>query len=266
MKVLTIANQKGGVGKSTLAIHVAHFAHAEGLKVLFIDVDPQGNSSRALLKVFKQQVNPNTIELFSPKFVSTQISPVQDTGKGSLYIFSGNPSLSDLKSDGTAFKQNLEKLAASFDLCIIDTAPTASDLQIIPLSQSDFVLSPIELQNWSYEGSLPFLSVIANLRRLNGDANKPKFLGLIPSRVWMQSSSQRKDLDKLKNHPAFKDNLFLQGELVIPNRHAYTLSGNAGQPIWFFKENSSARDEGRNMKKICAAILENMNIAATKEQ
>jgi chromosome partitioning protein len=162
-------------------------------------------------------------------------------------------------------------LVDEFDVCIIDTAPTASDLQIIPVIESDYVISPIELQNWSYEGSMPFLNVVANVRKQNKDKkgkDVPKFLGLLPSRVWNQSVPQRADLAKMIGSEGFAKNLLMQGKAIIPNRQCYVLAGNSGLPIWSFKKNSSARAEGVNMKFICRSIvgLMNINLPASESQ
>lgn len=254
MKTLTIANQKGGVGKSTLTLHLAHFAHEQGLRVLVVDLDPQGDSSSALLKAFPQSHNPS-VRLFNG---------TEKTNKDlALQIYCGTSQLADIQESSASFNANMASFDAEYDLCIIDTAPTASILQIIPVEFSDYVVSPIELQNWSYEGSMPFLNVVANIRERNHATHgldRPKFLGLLPSRVWTQSSLQQADLLKMVGNEGFAKNLVMQGQAVIRNRQAYILAGNTGLPIWHFKKNSSARAEGVNMKFICRSILELMGV------
>ena len=260
MKTITIANQKGGVGKSTLALHLAHFAHEQGLKVVLVDLDPQGDSSSALLKAFPQE-KTLALQLFMEGWTLENFT-------SGVQILAGSNTLADIKSNTGVFAANFAKLGESFDLCIIDTAPTASDLQIIPVIESDYVISPIELQNWSYEGSLPFLNVVANVRKqnkANRGLDRPKFLGLLPSRVWNQSKPQKEDLAKLINNPKFVQNLVLKGQAIIPNRQAYVLAGNSGLPIWSFRKNSSARAEGVNMKNICRNIIREMNINLDSE-
>lgn len=262
MKTITIANQKGGVGKSTLALHLAHFAHEQGLKVVLVDLDAQGNSSSALIKAFAQN-KTLAFQLFESGFT---LNPVAS----GVHVFAGDESLSDIKSNTGVFAENFAKLADyGFDLCIIDTSPTASDIQIIPVFESDYVISPIELQSWSYEGAMPFLNVVANVRKQNKASrglDRPKFLGLLPSRVWNQSKPQKEDLEKLINNPNFVQNLVLKGKAIIPNRQAYVLAGNTGLPIWSFRKNSSARSEGVNMKNICRSIIGEMNINLNSEK
>jgi chromosome partitioning protein len=141
---------------------------------------------------------------------------------------------------------------------VIDTPPTAGFLQVIAVENSDYVISPLELHNWSYAGLNDFLRLVANLKQKN--VNKPVFLGLLFNRVWNNSPSQKEDLEKFKANESFKSNLFMNGEIVIPLREIYIKATTTGLPVWQFKDNSSARTEGKNIKKFCANILMQMKL------
>lgn len=253
MKVITIANQKGGVGKSTVAINLYNYCIEKNLKTLFLDFDPQGNSSKSLSSAYPQFAS--NISSFELATSQNSLTPEE---KSSL-IFTGNAKLVDTQKMSDMLEKNLQELSSKFDVCVIDTPPTASYLQIRPLMLSDFVLSPIELHTWSYDGSLPFLTMLSNLRQLS-TAKKPKFLGLLPNRVWIQSPKQKADLKRLLEEPNLKKNLFGNGQFYIPNRHAYIESSSTGQAVWSFKDKSSARAEGKNIKNICNHVLKSMQV------
>lgn len=253
MKIITIANQKGGVGKSTIAINFFNYCIENNIKTVFLDLDPQGNSSKSLINAHPSlEARNNSLELIT----ACTLNNVED--KHSI-VFSGNAKLVEAERKPSNLKENLRTLADDYDVCIIDTPPTAGFLQVSPLMLSDYVLSPIELHNWSYDGSLPFLTMLGNLTRLN-KTKKPVFLGLIPNRVWVQSPKQRADLKKLMSDEKLSKNLFGGGEYYIPMRHCYIESGATGNPVWSFKDKSSARKEGVNIKNICNALLKSMNV------
>ncbi|MFW6503507.1 ParA family protein [Acinetobacter baumannii] len=251
MKIITVANQKGGVGKSTLSMHIGHFAKENNLRVLYVDLDPQGNSGPTLGKQYPN-IKP-AFELFQNDFKYTD-------DKNDFLIFSSQKDkrLSDLTGDNGNFKKNLSKLDKYFDICVIDTPPTAGFLQVIAVENTDYVISPLELHDWSYAGLTDFLTLVQNLKQKQVD--KPVFLGLLFNRVWKNSTSQKNDLETFKTNEGFKSNLFMKGEVVIPLREIYIKSTKTGLPVWQFKDNSSARAEGKNIKKICKEILQQMKV------
>ena len=252
MKIITVANQKGGVGKSTLSMHIAHFAKESNLRVLYVDLDPQGNSGPTLAKQYPDALYP-AYELFKKDCEHSN-------SKADFLIFSSKDDkrLADLNADQGNFKNNLALFAENFDICVIDTPPTAGFLQVIAVENTDYVISPLELHNWSYAGLSDVLRLVQNLKQKN--VNKPVFLGLLFNRVWNNSPSQKEDLEKFKSNESFKSNLFMNGDVVIPLREIYIKATTTGLPVWQFKDKSSARAEGKNIKKICSAILQQMKL------
>lgn len=253
MQVLTVANQKGGVGKSTISLNFFGYCENENLKIVFIDLDPQGNSSKSLANAYPDLNKLRSFDLIAGDIKSQNIDTTSNV------MFTADAKLVEAEDKGDNLGDSLNYLSNYYDVCIIDTPPTASYLQVRPLMLSDYVVSPIELSSWSYDGSMPFLTMLANLRNMS-DTKKPVFLGLLPNRVWVQSPKQREDLKALMTEPGLKKNLLGNGEFFIPMRHAYVESSATGKPVWAFKNKSSARAEGINMKKICSFILKSMNV------
>lgn len=252
MKIITVANQKGGVGKSTLSMHIAHFAKENDMRVLYIDLDPQGNSGATLSNQYPEGLH-EAFELFQKDFDQKKYN-------ADFLIFSSHEDkrLADLSSDNGDFKKNIDALSNNFDICVIDTPPTAGFLQVIAVENTDFVISPLQLHTWSYVGLNQFLTLVQNTKQKQ--LNKPIFLGLLFNLVWNNSPSQKADLEKFKSNENFKSNLFMNGDLVIPLREIYIKATTTGIPVWQFKENSSARTEGKNIKQICKVILQQMKL------
>lgn len=152
MKTLVQANQKGGVGKSALGSQFAYFLRAAGLRVLFVDLDHQQNSSKAILKSGRA---------VAPGFTASDVLlkgklDVPDSG---FVIVPGDDKLSSLErepSSHNAIASNLRSflagVSAQFDVCLIDTNPNPDIRYASAMIAGDFVLSPIQLNQEAIDG------------------------------------------------------------------------------------------------------------------
>ena len=243
MKILVVSNQKGGVGKSTLVVHLAHFAAEAGSRVLAVDLDPQRTSTYSLEHY---ATGTKASELFADAPLQ-----VQSTG-GDIDLIEADIGLVDLDRAPLevmeAFAKQLASLSDRYDLCVIDTAPAAGLRMVAALTSADYVVSPIELESYSIHGITSMLQTIFGVKqRWNA---KLEFLGMLPSRFNSHSPSQKAALnDLLKQYP----------KLVLP--HAIALRTAIGDalteriPVWRLKK-TSAREAGREMKAALGAITE----------
>lgn len=252
MKVITIGNHKSGGGKSTLAIHLAHYALEQDLRVLFIDMDSKGNSSRSLLKEFPQ-LEAKVSQLLEPGFKLADFAI-----SAGIRVIQGDKQIANFKGTSTAFARNLEAMKDDWDLCVIDTTPTTSLMQTLSLSCADYALSPVELSELSYKNQIPFLNILKNLKATS-PLSKPHFLGLMPSRVVSSSDSQTEDFNHLVANIDRRAKVFGDGQYHVPTKDCYVHTAETGQPIWYLKDDLSARDEVKNIKEICAAVLTKMD-------
>ena len=254
MQVITIGNYKGGGGKSTLAIHLAHYALEQDLRVLFIDMDPKGSSSRSLLKEFPQ-LEAKVSQMLEPGFKLAEFAI-----SAGIRVIQGDKQITNFEGTGIAFARNLAAMKDDWDLCVIDTSPSASFMQVLPLSVADYVLSPVELSEWLYRDQIPFLNILKNLKA-KSSLSKPKFLGLLPSRVARYSNIQSKDFNDLAANSDFRAKVFSDGQYHVPMKDCYLHTAQTGQPIWYIKDNLSVGDEVKKIKEICAAVLTEMDFS-----
>lgn len=160
--IIAIANQKGGVGKTTTAVSLAYGLAAEGKRILLVDADPQGNASSSL------GVNRNELE-YSLYDVLVDGKPVQEvtleTGRSKLSLIPAKVELAgaeaelSMAQDGRPENQAAFRLKAAlapvkdkYDLILIDCPPTLGQLTINALSAADGVLIPIQCEYLALEG------------------------------------------------------------------------------------------------------------------
>lgn len=165
MKVLTVTNQKGGVGKTALALHLAFAGQERCMRVLLIDLDTQGSASITL--------------------TGDATLPSQDGGSGSL--FTGGAVLPRETTSGIALLHGHQKLdaidasltipetldirdtvrALPYDLVVIDTPPAIGLRHVSPMLWCDSCLTPLEPNGYSVAGLSQTLETLAAARRLN---------------------------------------------------------------------------------------------------
>ncbi|RCT89703.1 ParA family protein [Acinetobacter baumannii] len=242
MKIIVVANQKGGVGKSIISIHLAYFFKELGYVVNVVDLDPQGNTSSILSNEFQ---NFKASELFTQ-----EIGTLNQNDR----IFVGDIGLSNCQDniDISLFRKNMSQLASlptenQKTICIIDTAPTASTIQIAPLVVADFVVSPIEIDEFSFSGIKNISSTINNVK--NQYNPKLNFLGIIPNRVHGTSPRQKQLLAQLQ---ANYGHLLLSKEISLGERQAVRDAIGKRQPVWKLKSKSKAKNEFLDMVKLVA--------------
>ena len=169
-RVVTVINQKGGVGKTTTVINIAAQIALRGFRVLVIDSDSQGNCATGL-GVDKSKVKNTTRDLIlSPE---TAVDSRHATAVENLHIIVGDRSLIGLEQEmmrqlgrEKRMKEALQPLLAHYDLVLIDTPPSLGLVTINGLVASDGVLVPVQTEYFALEGLALLSGTIREVRSL----------------------------------------------------------------------------------------------------
>jgi len=153
MKVISLSNQKGGVGKTTLALALAAGLKKRGYRVLAIDADPQANFSTSV--GFEEGPdNKNLYNVFTGAKVKDNTVTTNlgfDLVKGSLRLTNADREFSALGSE-RIIKKALKHVTDDYDFCIIDTPPTLGILTTCALVASDAMVIPVQASLFSLQG------------------------------------------------------------------------------------------------------------------
>lgn len=173
-KVISIFNQKGGVGKTTTAINLSAGLGKLGKKIILIDIDPQGNSTSGL-GIDKDEAQPIIYDVLA-KNIDIRES-IRDTSAENVKIIPSNNELAgleiELAREGNwekILKDRLEDIRDDFDYIFIDCPPSLGILSVIGLVASDSVIIPIQCEYYALEGVSQLFETIKLVKKgLNPD-------------------------------------------------------------------------------------------------
>lgn len=171
-RILAVANQKGGVGKTTTAINLAAGLAEHGLRVLVVDLDPQGNASTGL-GVEPSRRKKTTYDLLLTNTPLGEV--VSETQLSGVWLSPGNSDLSsaDLELMGLerrtfqlrrALRATTTQEANRFDFILIDCPPSLNLLTLNAMIAADSVLVPLQAEYFALEGLSQLLQTIRHVR------------------------------------------------------------------------------------------------------
>ena len=171
-EIMTIANQKGGVGKTTTTINLAAALAEKGKKVLVIDMDPQGNTSSGLgidkdeldTTVYQLMIGDNTFE----ECVQKEVFENLDVLAANVNLAGIEIETMDMEDRNYILHDIIEKIKEEYDYIIIDCPPSLSMLTINAMTTADSVLVPIQCEYYALEGLSQLIHTVELVKeRLN---------------------------------------------------------------------------------------------------
>jgi chromosome partitioning protein len=250
--VISVVNQKGGVGKTTTAINVAAQLAEHGKKVVLIDLDPQGNATGGL-GFNKGQLSVSTYDLISGTINFSDA--ISKSSVNNLGIICSNSTLSGAEIELVA-KSNREYLLANlvkdtvYDFIIIDCPPSLGLLTVNALTASNQVIIPVQTEYYALEGLSQLLSTIQAVKQSTNPGLD--LLGVLLTMYDKRTSLAIQVKDEVVQY--FGDKVF---KAIIPRNIRLAEAPSFGKTIFQYDKRSKGAKAYRGVVK---EILDRISI------
>ena len=243
-KVISVANQKGGVGKTTTSINLSACVAYRGKKVLLIDLDPQGNATTGL-GIDKKNTEKSIYDVIinDMDIKEVIVSTVQenlDICPSSISLAGAEVELVSLFSRESKLKVAIENIKSNYDFIFIDCPPALGLLTINALTGSDTVLVPIQCEFFALEGLSQLMDTVQSVQKyLNKDL---KVEGVVMTMFDVRTNLSIEVVDAVRNH--FEDKVY---GTIIPRNVKLSECPSYGLPIIKYDPRSKGAEAYLNL-------------------
>jgi chromosome partitioning protein len=227
MKVFAIANQKGGVGKTSIAVNLTATLSHYGQRALLIDLDPQGNATTG------SGIDKNSLEksLYGVLLGEYDVASARVRAQGNYDVLPANRELAgaeiemiQIERREFRLKEALASVDADYDYALIDCPPALNMLTVNALTAADAVIIPMQCEYYALEG---LSDLVGTLRKVKANLNpKIEIEALVRTMYDPRSSLTNQVSDEIKSH--FGDKVF---DTVIPRNIRIAEAPSFGKPV-----------------------------------
>lgn len=238
-KVIAIANQKGGVGKTTTAVNLSSCLAFKGKKVVIIDIDPQGNTTSGLgidkktvhKSIYEVLINDENIEnaLIDTAVENLKICP------SNIQLVGAEVELVSVISRETRMKASISDIRDKFDFILIDCPPSLGLLTLNALTASDTILVPIQCEYYALEGLSQLMNTVKLVQRHLNPALDVE--GVVLTMFDARTNLSIQVVDDVKKY--FKNKVY---RTVIPRNVRLSEAPSFGLPIILYDAKSKGAE------------------------
>ncbi len=230
-RVISLSNQKGGVGKTTTCINLAAYLAEMGKKVLLIDIDPQGNAGSGLgvdkdgLKKTIYNVIIDGMDI-RDVILSTSV-PNLDLAPANIHLSGAQIELLDDEQREYRFKNAIAEIRNEYDFILLDNPPSLGILTLNSLTASDSVLIPLQCEYYALEGLTQLLKIVQLVQK---NFNRDLVIdGVVLTMYDSRTNLANQVVEDVKEY--FKDKVF---QSIIPRNVRLSEAPSHGKPINFY--------------------------------
>jgi chromosome partitioning protein len=235
-KIICIANQKGGVGKTTTAVNLSASLALTQRKTLLIDIDPQGNASSGV-GIAKEDDRANIYHVIIEEQEITQVIretpfPLLFVVPSSIDLIGAEIELVNVSEREERLKRQLAKVADSYDYIIIDCPPSLGLLTINSLNAAHSVLIPIQCEYYALEGLSQLLSTVKKIKRAFNPHLRVE--GFLLTMFDTRNNLSHQVASEIKNY--FPEKVF---NTVVPRNVRLGECPSYGKPVFYYDKFSA---------------------------